>query len=247
MLTTDYHIHTSFSHDSQAPLLEMCRAAAARGMTEICITEHLDFDRSDLDYSELDWDAYAAAVAEACSLYAGRMTIRIGVEFAIGSVHSSAGCPLFRLRKGVPAGFDIRRVLAEYFDEVEALAATGWCHVLGHFEYLYKQIPAIVGPVRDDWYWQKVDGILRQCIASGVGIEANMHHTLDGCAMAADLEILHRYRALGGRLVTVGSDAHRPEEVAGDFGRAEETLRTAGFDQVCGYQGGRPYFVPIGR
>jgi len=266
MITTDYHLHTHFSHDGEAPLLAMCEAAAARGMTDICITEHLDFDQSDPDASNLDWPAYAAGVEEARARFAGRLTIRIGVEFdfrraygpdlgrlvrslpvdfAIGSVHSAGGHRLYRLHKGVPPGFDVRATLADYFAEVEALVATGLPHVLGHFEYLYKQIPVIVGPVRDGWYWQSVERILRQCIDRGVGIEANMHHTFEGCAMAADEEVLRRYHDLGGRLVTVGSDAHRPGDVASDFVRAEAAIRHAGFDAVCGYQAGRPYFVPL--
>ena len=209
---------------------------------------------------------YAAAVAEARERLSGRLTIRIGVEFdfrraygpdlgrlvrrlpvdfAIGSVHSAGGYRLYRLRKGVPEGFDVRMVLADYFAEVEALAASGWCHALGHFEYLFKQIPAIVGPVRDGWYWRSVEGILRRCVAGGIGIEVNTHHTLAGFALAADEEVLRRYRDLGGRLVTVGSDAHRPGDVAADFARAEEALHHAGFDAVCGYQAGRPYFISI--
>jgi histidinol-phosphatase (PHP family) len=266
MITTDYHLHTHFSHDGEAPLLEICQASAERGMTEICITEHMDFDQSEPDYSALDWPAYAAAVDEARRRLAGRLTIRIGVEFdfrrsygpdlgrlvgglpvdfAIGSVHFAGGHRLYRLRKGVPEGFDVRATLADYFVEVEALVATGWCNALGHFEYLYKQIPSIVEPVRDDWYWKNVEGILRQCVARGIGIEANMHHTLEGCAMAADEEVLRRYYDLGGRLVTVGSDAHRSRDVASDFARAEEALRRAGFTSVCGYQAGRPYFIPL--
>ncbi len=266
MITTDYHLHTDFSHDGEAPLEAMCEAALSRGLKEICFTEHLDLDSDEPGGAALDWTRYVAAVAEARTRYAGRLTIRLGAEFdfrraygpdlglmlacrpmdfAIGSVHWAAGHRLYRLRKGVPEGFDVRSVLAEYFAEVEALAASGWCQALGHFEYLYKQVPAIVGPVRDDWYWRKVEGILRQCIDGGVAIEVNMHHTLEGCAMAADVEVLRRYRALGGRLVTVGSDAHRPGDVAAGFARAEEALRQAGFDAVCGYEGGRPYFLPL--
>jgi histidinol-phosphatase (PHP family) len=170
---------------------------------------------------------------------------RLPTDFTIGSVHSASGCRLYRLRKGLPAGFDVRRVLADYFAEVEALVATGWCHALGHFEYLYKQIPGVVGPVRDGWYWRSVEGILRQCIDARIGIETNMHHTLDGCAMAADEEILRRYYDLGGRQVSVGSDAHRLGDVASDFARAEAALRHAGFDAVCGYEAGQSYFIPL--
>jgi histidinol-phosphatase (PHP family) len=264
MITTDYHMHSRFSHDGKASVDEMCEAAAAWGLTEICFTEHFDFDPGE---PRLDLDAYTAAVAAARVRFAGRLTIRLGVEFdfrraygpqvgevvgrlpadfLIGSVHTVAGYRLYRLRKGVPAGFDARAVLAEYFAEVEALASSGWCDALGHFDYLYKQVPGIFGPLRDGAYWQKVEGILRRCRNWGVAIEVNTHHTLQGCAMAADVEILRRYHAMGGRLVTVGSDAHRPGDVAHDFASAEAALRQAGFDHVCGYEQGRLYFVPIG-
>ena len=43
------------------------------------------------------------------------------------------------------------------------------------------------------------------------------------------MEILSRYRQLGGREVTVGSDAHSPAELAYEFGKAEEVLKHCGF------------------
>jgi histidinol-phosphatase (PHP family) len=268
MITTDYHMHTHFSHDSQVPLEEMCETALGHGLRDICLTEHFDFDLSEPDCSRLNWDGYAAAVEAARARFAGRLTIRIGVEFgfrraygpklgeliarmpldfAIGSVHAAGGYQLYHLRKGVPADFDTQTVLEDYLEEVEALVASGWCHCLGHFDYVYKQVAHLVEPLRNEWYWRTIEGILRRCIGGGVAIEVNTHHIGEGLAMAADPELLRRYHALGGRLVTVGSDSHRTSEVAHDFPMAEEALLAAGFDQVCGYQGGRPYFVPIGR
>lgn len=63
--------------------------------------------------------------------------------------------------------------------------------------------------------------------------------------MAADVEILRRHRALGGRLLVVGSDAHRPGDVAHAFPEAEAALRETGFESVTGYACGRPYAVAL--
>jgi histidinol-phosphatase (PHP family) len=268
MIPLDYHVHSTFSADGGAPMLEMCEAALARGLAEIAFTEHLDFDRSDLVYGYYDDEAYSESIARARAAYAGRLTIRKGLEFdfrrefgtevgdvlaawdfdvLIGSVHSAAGYPIFRLAERTPPDLDVRALQADYFAEVEALAASGWCHVIGHFDYLYKQIPALVAPRRNAWYWRQVDRVLGRCVAGGVAIEVNTHHILDrGLGMAADVEILKRYRALGGRLVTVGSDAHRPPDVAQGFAEAEKALREAGFDTVFGYERGRPHAVPLG-
>jgi histidinol phosphatase-like PHP family hydrolase len=45
--------------------------------------------------------------------------------------------------------------------------------------------------------------------------------------------------------VTVGSDAHRPGDVAHAFPDAERALREAGFTTVTGYDRGRPYAVAL--
>ena len=101
-------------------------------------------------------------------------------------------------------------------------------------------------PHRDAWYWRRVRRILERCIEGGVALEVNSHHVLDrGLALAADVEVLDRYRRLGGRRVTVGSDAHRPADVAHGFDRAEAALREAGFLEVTGYAAGRPYAVAL--
>jgi len=267
MIPVDYHLHSTHSADGEASVLDMCEAALARGIREICFTEHVDFDRSDPAYGHLDWPAYTASVAEARSRYDGRLVVRQGVEFdfrraygaepgeflagldldfAIGSVHSAAGYQIHRLHAERPARLDLRMLLAEYFVEIEALVASGWCHAIGHFDYIYKQLPDLVSGVRDDWYWRSVERILSGCIAGGVAVELNTHHVLDrGAAMAADVEILRRYRALGGRLLTVGSDAHRPGDVAHAFPQAEAMLREVGFEAVTGYARGRPYAVAL--
>ena len=44
MYLTDYHIHTSFSSDSEAPMEEMILAAIDKGLDEIAFTDHVDFD-----------------------------------------------------------------------------------------------------------------------------------------------------------------------------------------------------------
>jgi histidinol-phosphatase (PHP family) len=214
----------------------------------------------------MNWPAYSAAVEEVRARYAGRLVIRIGVEFdfrraygpemgevlatmpmdfRIGSVHSAGGIRIYHLSRHPDAELDIRAAMAEYFDEVQALADSGLCHALGHFDYFYQQMPERAAKERDAWYWRKVEGILRQCIARGVALEANTHHMLDGLAMAADGEILRRYHALGGRLVTVGSDAHRVTDVAHGFAQAEAALCEAGFQTVTGFAGGRPYAVAL--
>ena len=265
MITTDYHLHSTHSADGHGSILEMCEAALAAGLTEIGFAEHIDFDRTDPHYGFLDGAAYTEAVAEARAAFAGRLAIRKGIEFdfrrafgdevgdvlagmdfdfLIGSVHTAAGQAIYRLAEGTPDDFNLRDLLADYLDEVEALAASGWCHVLGHVDYVFKQLPDLVAACRDAWYWDRVDQILARCIVGGVALEVNTHHILDrGLGLAADADIVARYVALGGGRIVVGSDAHRPSDVAHGFAEAEAMLRAAGVTEVTGFEEGRPYGV----
>ena len=40
MILADYHLHTSFSSDSESPMEEMIRHAVSLGLKTICFTEH---------------------------------------------------------------------------------------------------------------------------------------------------------------------------------------------------------------
>lgn len=43
-IKADYHMHSSFSGDSSAPMADMAKHALALGLTHICFTEHYDPD-----------------------------------------------------------------------------------------------------------------------------------------------------------------------------------------------------------
>ena len=43
-MTADYHLHSSFSGDSEAPSEGMVRSGISRGLSLLCFTEHYDPD-----------------------------------------------------------------------------------------------------------------------------------------------------------------------------------------------------------
>ena len=49
-------------------------------------------------------------------------------------------------------------------------------------------------------------------------------------------EVLERYHQLGGRLLTIGSDAHLPVNVASHYAIVEERLKGIGFDSYTVYE-----------
>jgi histidinol-phosphatase (PHP family) len=58
-------------------------------------------------------------------------------------------------------------------------------------------------------------------------------------------DILARYREMGGELITVGSDAHVPERIAGRFEETAGILRSLGFRYYAIYKERKPQMLPL--
>ena len=56
-MKTDFHVHTSFSKDSDSCPESMIQEAIRKGLDSICITDHLDLDFSEPGF-EIDFDKY---------------------------------------------------------------------------------------------------------------------------------------------------------------------------------------------
>ncbi|MBR5049143.1 MAG: histidinol-phosphatase HisJ family protein [Erysipelotrichaceae bacterium] len=86
--------------------------------------------------------------------------------------------------------------------------------------------------------------ILKKAVAEGKGIELNTsswHYDLKDTQPSR--RILKLYRDLGGRIITVGSDAHRTEYVADHIRDGYDILKNElGFRQICTYEHMEPRF-----
>lgn len=269
-ILTDCHLHTSFSSDSQTPMEEMTRQALRMGLSHLCITEHLDMDFPvhpvDQLTFDLDTDAY---FKEFCSLrekYADSIRLLFGVElglqphlassltdyvhhypfdFVIGSSHLCHGRDPYYA--AFYEGRSEKEAYREYFDSIlENILACEDYDVYGHLDYVVRY-----GPNKDSHYsYEKyrdiLDTILQELIQKGKGIEINTGGLKYGLKdLHPSIEILKRYRKLGGEIVTIGSDAHKPENIGAFFARAEETLKSCGFNYYTIFQNRKPEFIRL--
>ena len=53
MIKSDFHVHTSFSTDSDTPAREQIEALINKGITEICITDHHDIGYTAMEKAHL--------------------------------------------------------------------------------------------------------------------------------------------------------------------------------------------------
>ncbi len=263
----DDHLHTCFSGDSDASVESMVEAAVEKGLTSICVTDHQDPDFPPCDISfDLDTDRYLPVLSSFRRRYQNRIDLRIGVElglqphlasyfqdyvnrypfdFIIGSTHVVAGLDVYD--PAYFAGKQERDAYEQYFQTVlENLKSFCNIDVCGHLDYVVRY-----GPNKNRFYSYEayahcLDPILRFLTEKGIGLEVNTGGLKSGLGTTNPMpEIIKRYLALGGDCVTLGSDAHRPEEIAGHFPRTLEILKDCGVRYLCTFSRRRPAHVKL--
>ena len=252
----DYHIHTNFSCDSEAEMAAACEAAIASGLSEIAFTDHLDFGPAD-PRNYFRPAEYLAEIERCRAIYGDRLTIRAGVEvgephlfprqaaavlalgdfdFVLGSAHYADGMQAAWKKHFFEQ--PLRQAYEAYFRQVVRLAAEGDFDVLAHLDLVkrdaHKFGKAYDGP---EPYAEMIRTALRSLIVRGKGIEINTSPLCRGQAEPCpSLEILRWYRELGGEILTFGSDAHRPADIASNFDVALEMARAVGFTHLARFE-----------
>ncbi|WP_418461905.1 histidinol-phosphatase HisJ family protein [Frisingicoccus sp.] len=86
MITSDIHMHSSFSSDSETPMESMIQGAVAIGLKTICFTEHLDYEYPSSDGAvlfEVDMAAYEKKLFELKNKYKNDIEVLFGIEFGL--------------------------------------------------------------------------------------------------------------------------------------------------------------------
>lgn len=91
-----------------------------------------------------------------------------------------------------------------------------------------------------------IDEILLTLIRKDKALEINTAGIRYGLGVPhPSIEILSRYKELGGKLITIGSDAHRACDIAADFEIAILYMQKAGFDSYCVFKKRQPELIPL--
>lgn len=270
----DSHVHTEFSTDSEAAVRSMLNAAAGRGLESVCITDHMDLDFPPQDGQDFDGkqpfcfdlDEYFQTLSMLREEYRGRLEVRIGIEiglqphlghryremlhsypfdYVIGSVHLIRGLDPYygKLFEGRPDAEAYR----EAFEEtVRCLNAVNDFDSLGHLDYVVRYGKHQGEEYSYRKFADEIDEVLKKLISMGKGLEMNTGGLRCGLGFCnPHPDVMKRYRELGGEIVTIGADAHRPEHMAYEFQQASEILKACGFRYYTEYRECTPVFRRI--
>ena len=256
-LPLDSHLHTDLSPDSDVPIDVYCALAVERGIPELAITDHLDFDPRAPAYAFADFGRRERVVREAGERWADRgLALRFGIEisyesrheteirehlgrhpydFVIGSVHVMRYSPYTGARvAGWIAGRSFEEIVAPYFDEVLAAARSELFDTLGHLDYVKKYLAPHVPPAAFTAAPHVYEPLLLALVETGTGLEVNASglRQAPGEPYPAPWAVA-RFRELGGRLVTAGSDAHRAHSFAYGLAHVYAAAAAAGFEELA--------------
>ena len=253
----DYHMHSRVSFDGHNTGLEMALAAKAKGLKEICFTDHIDYVPG--ENMVFDTDVYNA---EYNGLEVPGLKIRRGMEygitpdnleqfkidlkrrsfdFVLGSVHLVDGEDVYL--EPFWAGRRVEEVVPRFLEEtLRAVSVHTDYDVLGHLTYISK---ARANPghklIRYEEHREILDAILTELVRHDKGLEVNTSG-IDKCGgPLPTMDIVRRFRELGGKIVTVGSDSHDTARV-GQYTHEMAAQVKEIFGYVCTFENRQPIF-----
>ena len=267
MILSDYHIHTIFSGDCSTEPDVLAAAAITKGMNTICITDHQDFGYIEDDVLfELDALKYYNTMKAFSNTYKDKIDIRIGVEtglepdkstllhdfitscefdFVIGSSHLINGSDPYY--KEYFEGKTERQAFMEYFESI--LTNLNYCSdfdVYGHIDYVVRYSPDKNLNYSYQKYGDIIDEILKTLLSMDKGIEINTSGYRSGLGEPNPcIDIIRRYRDLGGEIITIGSDAHFPEHIGYKFNTVSEILKHCGYSYYTIFKNRKPEFIKL--
>ena len=187
--------------------------------------------------------------------YYEELTKKYPFDFVIGSVHNvpykkdaegnilytdPAAEKLFTDRTDKEA----YRLMME--TTLENVRTSDCFQTLGHLDYVVRYGKSREKEYSYTDYADFIDEILKLLIEKEKGLEVNSAGLKYGLPFAhPHPDVLKRYRELGGEIITIGADAHKPEHIAYDFAKAEEILKSCGFKYYTEFFEQKPVFKQL--
>lgn len=267
------HNRISFDCEPSATLDAMCDAAIRAGAGTLALTNHYELDSVlSGRLQPPDYDAEEAELLAAREKYAGKLTILRGIELGqpyasleeserllrarpydvvLGSVHIlSNGMDFYDYRNLTLSDGEFRAMWEDYLGLLLKNASVSPVDVQTHITYPLRYIPAerreritrLPGEALEQF-----DPILRKLVERGIALEINTSTVRRPNAHLPEpdpgLVLLKRYRELGGELLSIGSDAHRPADAGAGLREGALLAREAGFRYLTVFRERKPHPV----
>ncbi|MDR2753058.1 MAG: histidinol-phosphatase HisJ family protein [Oscillospiraceae bacterium] len=265
----DLHAHTDNSFDGKHSAIFLCETAAEKGLRAVAFTDHVEMDF----FREQNFDRTALQsyfeLVKARSAFRGKLVVCAGVELGeptynlpeaealihqysydivIGSIHNLRGKKDFWfLPYNEYDDSHIAALLREYFDELLLLAQWGKFDTLAHLTYPLRYICGEHGfTVNLTDYAQQIDAVLEAAAKNNLALEINTSGLRQKLGQPMPSEFfVRRFKQLGGKKITIGSDAHFAEHLGMGIEQGMDLALRCGFTHLTLFQGREPVQIEI--
>ena len=208
----------------------------------------------------VDYPEYFREISELREKYKDKITIRQGLEFGM-QTHTIAdfqkifdkydldfvilSCHQVNDEEFWNKVFQQGKTLDEYnykyYEEIyKVIQKYSDYSILGHLDHIQRYNETIYPFEKSR---EIITEILKKVIEDGKGIEVNTSSFRYGLKdLTPERNILKLYYELGGKIITIGSDAHKAENVGDHIPYIQSELKKIGFTHICTFDKMKPIF-----
>ncbi|MDD4125773.1 MAG: histidinol-phosphatase HisJ family protein [Eubacteriales bacterium] len=247
----------------------LCKRAVELGLESIAVTDHLEIQQTMGNiFPPLDNEGIKRDITAAKEKYKGVLEVVYGTElaqachdmektekvlgeykydFIIGSAHAVRGFPDFSdMEYSAVSDATLKHAWELYLSELEELVDWGGFDTLAHITYPYRYFmrngrEGIINVFEKGRVYY--ESILKKIIRKGIALEVNTSGLRQGTGTTfPHNDLIIFYKELGGKMLTVGSDAHYACDLAKDIAPTCDALKSFGFSSVVTFRERKPVF-----
>ena len=243
----DQHVHSSFSFDSNEDLENYINVS---NNSDIITTEHLDFENPIINYkdSSIDYLKYIGQIKNLNKKYSNKFFLGIEIGYTpnsekriedflkdknfnlkLLSIHQNGNYDYMCVNKKL---ISLEVLIQEYFEQmIQALESSIEFNVLAHFEYGLRMIDISVTDF-DNLASVFLNKIIELIVKKEIAFEVNTKSMYKYKKENLYNYMIEKYIKKGGRLFTLGSDAHNIKEYAYKFDEAKNFLLSKNMKEI---------------
>ena len=243
----DQHVHSSFSFDSNEDLENYINVS---NNSDIITTEHLDFENPIINYkdSSIDYLKYVGQIKNLNKKYSNKFFSGIEIGYTqksekkiedflknknfnlkLLSIHQNGNYDYMCVNKKL---ISLEVLVKEYFEQmIQALESSIEFNVLAHFEYGLRMIDISVTDF-DNLASVFLNKIIELIVKKEIAFEVNTKSMYKYKKENLYNYMIEKYIKKGGRLFTLGSDAHNIKEYAYKFDEAKNFLLSKNIKEI---------------
>ena len=235
----DQHVHSNFSFDSNEELENYINVS---NKNDIVTTEHLDFANPIINYedSSIEYLKYIKEITSLNKKYSNKFFSGIEIGYTLNSekrikdflkdknfnlkllsIHQNGLYDYMCVNKKL---ISLEALIQEYFEQmIQALESSIEFNVLAHFEYGIRIVDISIVDF-DNLASKFLNKIIELIVKKEIAFEVNTKSMYKYKKENLYSYMIEKYLKKGGKLFTLGSDAHNIKDYAYKFDEARKFL-----------------------